>query len=240
MIPAAFEYTRARSLAEALRAAGSRNTKVICGGQSLIPLLRFRLAQPRRLVDISRLPALHGITLAKGVVRIGAATTYRELLESGLLSKHVPLMAEVTSQIADLQVRNVGTIGGGLAHADPSADMPAAMLALDASLVLRSTRARRVVAARDFFRGPFESAMKGSELLLEVHVPVSPKGAGAAYATFEQAASGYALVGAAAVVTRNDGRVVGRPAGVHGACRHAVPECRGGPTGGQPWRSGDH
>jgi aerobic carbon-monoxide dehydrogenase medium subunit len=202
MIPAPFEYARARSLADALKAAGAKGTKVICGGQSLIPLLRFRLAQPKRLVDIAHLAALRGITRAKSVIRIGAATTYRELLASPLLSRDVPLIADVTVHIGDLQVRNLGTIGGGLAHADPASDMPAAMLALDANFVLRSTRAKRVVAARDFFRGPFETVMKANELLVEIRVPIAPKGTGSAYASFEQAASGYPLAGAAAVVTR--------------------------------------
>ncbi|MGA9837339.1 MAG: FAD binding domain-containing protein [Gemmatimonadaceae bacterium] len=209
MIPAAFEYTRARSLADALKAVGAKNTKVICGGQSLIPLLRFRLAQPKRLVDIAHLDALRGIARGKGSgVRIGAATTYREVLESKLLSKNVPLLAEVASHIGDLQLRNVGTIGGGLAHADPAADMPAAMLALGATFVLRSARAVRTVAAHAFFRGPFETAMKPSELLIEIHVPVTTKGTGTAYESFEQAASGYSLVGAAAVVARAKGKVV--------------------------------
>ena len=207
MIPAAFDYARARSLADALKAAGTRGTKVICGGQSLIPLLRFRLAQPKRLVDIGHLKELRGIARANGTIRIGAATTYRELLDSKLLAKQVPLIADVTTHIGDLQVRNVGTIGGGLAHADPAADMPAVMLALGATMVLRSTRGKRVVAARDFFRGPFETAMKSGELLIEIHVPVTAKGTGAAYASFDQAASGYPLVGAAVVVSRAKGKV---------------------------------
>ena len=207
MIPAAFDYARARSLADALKAAGTRGTKVICGGQSLIPLLRFRLAQPKRLVDIGHLKELRGIARANGTIRIGTATTYRELLDSKLLAKQVPLIADVTTHIGDLQVRNVGTIGGGLAHADPAADMPAVMLALGATMVLRSTRGKRVVAARDFFRGPFETAMKSGELLIEIHVPVTAKGTGAAYASFDQAASGYPLVGAAVVVSRAKGKV---------------------------------
>lgn len=202
MIPEAFEYARAGTLAEALKAAAKRDTKVICGGQTLIPLMRLRLTQPKRLVDISALPELRGVTVADGVVRIGAATTYRELLESHDLRAAAPLISEVTENIGDLQVRNLGTIGGSLVHADPSSDMPAAMLALDASFHLQSSRGNRTVAARQFFRGAFETAMKANELLIAIELPAQRRGSGSAYETFEQAASGYALVGAAAVVSR--------------------------------------
>lgn len=207
MIPASFEYTRAKSVNDALKAIASKNTKVVSGGQSLIPLLRFRLAEPRRLVDIGGLAQLKGINRAKGATRIGAGTTYRELLDSKTLRSDFPIIAEVTEHIGDVQVRNLGTIGGGLAHADPAADMPAVMLALDATFVLQSTRGKRSVAARDFFRGPFTTALKPSELLIEIQLPALPKSTGTAYANFEQAASGYALVGAAAVVQRSQGKV---------------------------------
>ena len=209
MIPAAFEYTRATTLAEALDAIGGpAQAKLICGGQSLVPLLRFRLAQPQQLVDIGRLPELRGVTVTDEVVRIGAATTYRELLASEPLRDAVPLIAEVTENIGDLQVRNLGTIGGALAHADPSADMPAAMLVLDARLHLQSLRAKRTVSARDFFIGPFETAMASDELLVAIELRPLSDFTGSAYVTFEQAASGYALVGAAAVVTFSPARGV--------------------------------
>jgi carbon-monoxide dehydrogenase medium subunit len=205
MIPAAFEYTRADTLAEALEAIGggdgTQQTKLICGGQTLVPILRFRLAQPHRLVDIGHIAELRGIAVTEDVVRIGAATTYRELLASESLREAVPLLAEVTENIGDLQVRNLGTIGGALAHADPSADMPAAMLALDARFQLQSARVTRTVAAAEFFRGPFETAMKPDELLVAIELRPLSEFTGSAYVTFEQAASGYALVGAAAVVT---------------------------------------
>jgi len=207
VIPAAFEYERAATLAAALKAVGTRNTKVMCGGQSLIPLLRFRLTQTKRVVDISHLKQLQGVSKAKGVIRIGAATTYRALLDAKVLRDDCPLLAEVTERIGDRQVRNIGTIGGGLAHADPSADMPGAMLALDAQFVVRSAKGRRTVAARDWFRGPFESAMKSGELLTDIMIAVPARGTGSAYESFEQAASGYPLVGAAAVVTRAKGKV---------------------------------
>jgi carbon-monoxide dehydrogenase medium subunit len=209
MIPAAFDYTRADTLAEALEALGGpQQAKLICGGQTLVPLLRFRLAQPQLLVDIARVPELRGVAVTDEIVRIGAATTYRELLASEPLRDAIPLIAEVTENIGDIQVRNLGTIGGALAHADPSADMPAAMLALDARFHLQSARATRVVPARDFFLGPFETAMASDELLVAIELRPLSDFTGSAYVTFEQAASGYALVGAAAVVTVSPARGV--------------------------------
>ncbi|CAN5904385.1 xanthine dehydrogenase family protein subunit M [soil metagenome] len=207
MIPAAFDYEQAQSLADALAAAAAEDTKVICGGQTLIPLLRFRLTQPRRVVGIGHLPALRGIRVADGVVRIGAATTYRELLDSQELRGAAPLILEVTSNIGDIQVRNLGTIGGALVHADPSADMPGAMLVLDASFHVQASGGSRAIKARDFFRGAFDTALKPGELLVAIELPVVPSGSGAAYEVFEQAASGYPLVGAAALVTRSGPRV---------------------------------
>ena len=196
MIPTSFDYVRARNLNDALKAMG-KNSKVIAGGHSLLPLLRFRLAQPDRLIDIGQLPQLKGIKKAGGGLKIGAATTYRELLESKDVKALYPLIAEVTEHIGDLQVRNAGTIGGGLAHADPAADMPPVMLVLDATFALQSKGGKRSVPARKFFKGPFTTALKPNELLVEIQLPAPPKGAGTAYASFEQGASGYALAGAA-------------------------------------------
>ncbi|HYK82306.1 MAG TPA: xanthine dehydrogenase family protein subunit M [Gemmatimonadales bacterium] len=207
MIPAAFDYVRAKTLNDALKALG-KNAKVIAGGHSLLPLMRFRLAQPDLLIDIGYVPQLKGIKRAGGGLRIGATTTYRELLESQDVRALYPLIAEVTEHIGDLQVRNAGTIGGGLAHADPAADMPPVMLVLDATFVLQSKTAKRSVAARKFFKGPFATALKPTELLTEIQLPAPPAGAGTAYASFDQAASGYALAGAAALVARAQGKIV--------------------------------
>ena len=206
MIPAAFEYVRAKNLSDALKLMG-KNAKVIAGGHSLLPLLRFRLAEPERLIDIGQLPQLRGIKQAGRGMKIGAATTYRELLDSKDLQALYPLIAEVTGHIGDLQVRNVGTIGGGLAHADPAADMPPVMLVLDATFALQSKTGKRTVPARKFFKGPFATALKPNELLTEIQLPAAPKGAGMAYASFEQAASGYALAGAAAVIAVAKGMI---------------------------------
>ncbi len=206
MIPTSFDYVRARNLNDALKAMG-KNSKVIAGGHSLLPLLRFRLAQPDRLIDIGQLPQLKGIKKTGGGLKIGAATTYRELLESKDVKALYPLIAEVTEHIGDLQVRNAGTIGGGLAHADPAADMPPVMLVLDATFALQSKGGKRSVPARKFFKGPFTTALKPNELLVEIQVPAPPKGAGTAYASFEQAASGYALAGAAVLIAVAKGMI---------------------------------
>jgi carbon-monoxide dehydrogenase medium subunit len=201
MIPAEFEYVRAASLKDALTALAAQDgTKVVAGGHSLIPMMRFRLAQPPRLVDIASIADLRGIAEHRRGARIGAATTYREILDSELLRERFPLIVETTNSIGDVQVRNRGTVGGGLAHADPAADMPAVMVALDASFNLRSKKGKRAVAARDFFRGPFETAIEPDELLTDVILPPPPRTSGSAYASFEQAASGYAIAAAAAVI----------------------------------------
>ncbi len=203
MIPTSFDYVRATSLRDALSVlARGDGTKVLAGGHSLLPVMKFRLAQPTRLLDIAGLSELRGVEEYRKGARIGATTTYRELLESELLRERFPLIAECTEHIGDLQVRNRGTIGGSLAHADPNSDMPAVMLALDATFNVRSKRGRRPVKAREFFQGPFVTALAEDELLLDIVLPPLPRGAGTAYLSQVQAASGYALAGAAAVVAR--------------------------------------
>ncbi len=201
MIPAGFDYVRAASLRDALNilAAGD-GSKVLAGGHSLLPMMRFRLAQPPRLVDVGDLAELRGIQEHRRGARIGAGSTYRDLLESELLRDRFPIIAECTEGIGDRQVRNRGTIGGSLAHADPASDMPAVMLALDATFNLRAKRGRRAVRAREFFQGPFATALAEDELLIDIVLPPLPKTAGAAYVSQDQAASGYPLAGAAAVV----------------------------------------
>ncbi|HTS88173.1 MAG TPA: xanthine dehydrogenase family protein subunit M [Gemmatimonadales bacterium] len=203
MIPTSFDYVRAGSVKEALNllAAGD-GSKVIAGGHSLLPMMRFRLVQVPKLVDISRIDELKGVQEFKKGARIGAATTYADLATSPVLRERCPIVAEVASTIADIQVRNRGTIGGSLAHADPASDMPAVMVALDAEFQLRSKKGgRRTVKARDFFQGAFSTAMTDEELFTDILL--GPMGRNhAAYVSFDQAASGYALVGVCAVVGR--------------------------------------
>jgi carbon-monoxide dehydrogenase medium subunit len=204
MIASQFDYVRPRTVAAALKALDAPESKVIAGGQSLFPLLRFRLAQPERLVDIGRIAALRGVRRQAGGLRIGAATTYTELLSSPAVRRYSVMLAELLEHVGDVQVRNVGTMGGSLAHADPASDVPAALLALNASFQLQSKSGKRSVAAADFFQGPFTTAMESGELLTDIFLPALPRKAGSAYVSFDQKASGFALVGAAAVIGRTE------------------------------------
>jgi aerobic carbon-monoxide dehydrogenase medium subunit len=203
MIPTPFDYVRAASVKEALNLlAGGDGSKAIAGGHSLLPMMRFRLVQAPKLVDIARIEELRGVQEFKKGVRIGAATTYDELTTSDVLKERCPIVAEVAAEIADVQVRNRGTIGGSLAHADPASDMPALMLALNAEFQLRSKKGgRRTVKAADFFKGAFTTDVADGELLTDILLPGMGGKAGA-YSSFDQAASGYAIVGVCAVVGR--------------------------------------
>ena len=202
MIPAAFDYTRPASLDEALKLlSNGSGSKVIAGGQSLLPLLKLRLASADRLVDIGRLGELKGVrSLPDGRLAIGALMTYAELLESP--AKHYGLLKDALPSIGDVQVRNRGTVGGAIAHADPASDLPACLLALDAEVVARSSGGERTIPIVDFFQDSFQTAIADDELLTEVRLPGPRDDAGSAYASLEQPASGYAIVGVASVVVR--------------------------------------
>ncbi len=203
MIPVNFDYVRAGTVKEALNLLSQGDgSKAIAGGHSLLPMMKFRLVQAPKLVDISRLEELKGVQEFKKGVRIGALTTYSDLLANPLLKERCPIVAEVASGIADVQVRNRGTIGGSLAHADPASDMPALMVALDAEFQLRSKKGgRRTARAREFFKGAFTTDMTEDELLTDILIGGMGRNA-ASYYSFDQAASGYALVGCCAVVAR--------------------------------------
>ena len=217
MNPAAFGYTRAASVDEALGLV-SGGAQVLAGGQSLVGLLKLRLARPDRLVDIGRLAELRGIRdLPDGGVEVGALTTYSDIIASTGLD----WVREATAGIADVQVRNRGTIGGSVAHADPAADAPAILSALGYSAVLRSSRGERVVPLDDFFQGPFQTAMADDEILVSVRRGPLPAGANGDYQKLRQLASGYALVGVAAVVARSGGTVSHARIGVTGVHEHA-------------------
>ncbi|MFI5226052.1 MAG: FAD binding domain-containing protein [Candidatus Limnocylindrales bacterium] len=199
MIPAAFDYARPASLDEALKSL-SGGGKAIAGGQSLLPLLKLRLARTDRLVDIGRLAELRGITRdADGGLAIGALTTYRELLDSPGAMVYACL-AEAVPGIGDVQVRNRGTVGGAISHADPASDLPAVLLALDATIVARSVGGERRIAATEFFQGAFQTALADGELVTRVTLPPASQSPGSAYRKLEQPASGYSIVGVAAVL----------------------------------------
>lgn len=210
MIPAAFGYTRAGSLDEALRIiASDAGAKVIAGGQSLLPLMKLRLAAPEMVVDIGRLRELRGVrTLGDGRLAVGALTTYSALMDSP--ARGYGVLHDVLPSIGDVQVRNRGTVGGAVAHADPASDLPAVLLALGAELVLRSASSDRTVPADGFFRGPFSTALRHDELLTEIRLPAPLDNAGSAYASLEQPASGYSMVGVAAAVVVGEGGVIER------------------------------
>lgn len=209
MIPAELGYVRPGSIEEALELLARSGTTAIAGGQSLLPLLKLRLAEPGTLVDIARLPDLRGIREGEdGALAIGAATTWSELLESPLVARHAPLLATVVRDIGDLQVRNRGTVGGSLAHADPASDLAAAALALDATIALRGPAGRRVGPANGFFRGPFETARRPGELIVELRIPALPAGTAGAWRAIAQPASGFSIAGVAAVIGTDAGRIV--------------------------------
>jgi carbon-monoxide dehydrogenase medium subunit len=219
MIPAAFEYQRPASVDEALAAlSGGGDVKVIAGGQSLLPLMKLRLASAGTLIDIGRIAELRGIRpQADGGMEIGALTTYAELLDSTKLE----IAIEAISDIGDVQVRNRGTVGGAIAHADPASDLPALGLALDYSVVLRSTRGERVVPVDGFFQGAFQTAMEPDELLVAIRRGPLPAGMGGAYVKLAQPASGYSIVGVAAVVARSGGTVTHVRVAITGVHEHA-------------------
>jgi carbon-monoxide dehydrogenase medium subunit len=204
MIPAEVRYHRATSVDDALAALAEPEAKPLAGGQSLVSVMKLRIARPSLVVDIGRLD-LSGVEIRDGELRIGALTTWSMLADAEVLQRPaLAAIAECAAGIGDLQVRNRGTLGGSLAHADPASDMPAVLLALDARVTLRSAEGERVLAADELFLGPFTTALGARELLTEVAVPLPPPGSGSAYASVEHPASGFALAGAAALV-RPDG-----------------------------------
>jgi aerobic carbon-monoxide dehydrogenase medium subunit len=204
MIPAEFDYVRPGSLDEAVQALGQPGARVIAGGQSLVSLMKLRLARPTTLVDIGRIAGLAGIRyLPDGGAEIGAMTTYSQAIAETQLE----WAREALSNIGDVQIRNRGTVGGAVAHADPAADVPAIALALDYSAVLRGPGGERVVPLDGFFTGPFETAAAADEILVAIRRGPLPAGVGGAYEKLGQPASGYAMVGVAAVIARSGGAI---------------------------------
>jgi carbon-monoxide dehydrogenase medium subunit len=220
VIPTAFEYQRATSIDDALaRLKASDGGKFIAGGHSLVPLMKLRLSEPRVLIDIARIPGLAGIREQGGAIEIGAGTTHHDVATSALLRKVCPVLAETAAEIGDPQVRNRGTFGGSLAHADPAADYPAAMLALDAEVQIRGLKGSRSVKATDFFRGLFTVDLAPEEMI--VGVRFAPARA-AAYVKLHQRASHFAIVGVAAALEVAGGVIQHARLGITGASTHAT------------------
>lgn len=200
MIPEPFEYHVPKSLAEATRlvAQFGSDGKILSGGHSLVPLMKLRLAAPKHVIDVGRIAELSYIREDDGKVQIGALSTHFQIESSGLLKAKCPLLPETAREIGDVQVRNKGTIGGSLAHADPAADWPAAILALDSEIKAVSTRGERWIPAKEFFVDLLTTALKSDEILTAVRVPSQASRTGDAYRKLHQPASGFAIVGVAA------------------------------------------
>ncbi len=204
MFPANFGYVAARSVAEALELMTKHGEegKILAGGHSLIPAMKLRLSSPGTLIDLCTVPGLRGVKVDGGNLIIGALTVHADIAASDLVRKHVPGLADAASVIGDMQVRNRGTIGGSVAHADPGADFPVILAALNASFVVQSTAGTRTIAVDDFFMDFFSTAMNANEILTEIRVPLPASGSGTAYAKLPHPASGYVVVSAGALVVR--------------------------------------
>ena len=202
MYPATFDYSAPSTIDEVLRLLREHgdNARLLAGGHSLLPLMKLRFAQPAHVVDLRRVASLRGVRREAGALVIGAMTTYAELATSSDVRDAAPALADAASNIGDPQVRNRGTIGGSIAHADPAADLPAVMLALDASFVAAAANGHRTIPAAEFFVDLFTTSLATNELLTEIRVPVSRTRTGSAYAKHPHPASRFPLVGVAAVV----------------------------------------
>jgi aerobic carbon-monoxide dehydrogenase medium subunit len=213
MIPAAFEYHAPSTIGEAtaLLAKLGEDAKVLSGGQSLIPLMKLRLANPAHLVDINAIPGLSGIREADGFLRIGALTRESDLEESEIVRTRYPLLHDTSKVIADPIVRNLATVGGNLAHGDPANDHPATMLALGAEIVAVGPKGERRMPIATFFTGPFETGLRPDEILVEIRVPVPPARSGGAYLKLERKVGDFATAAFAVQVTL----------GANGACEQA-------------------
>ena len=208
MFPAAFDYRAPATLEEALALLADRgdDAKLMAGGQSLIPLLKLRFASPALVVDIGRLPGLSGVSSVDGTIRIGALTRHVDIERGEAIRDLCPILAETAPQISDPLVRNLGTIGGSISHADPSGDWGSVMLALDAQFVARSQRGERTIAAADFFQGPFTTALAADEVLTEIRVPAAARAAGT-YLKLERKVGDFATVGVAVQVELSNGSI---------------------------------
>ena len=224
MIPASFEYHTPQSVNEALMLLSQHgdDAKILAGGHSLLPALKLRLSSIEHLIDIGRIADLAYIKEGQGKLCLGARTTHYQVESSALVQQKCSLLAECASNIGDVQVRNRGTLGGSLAHADPAADYPAAILALDAEIQIVSSSGTRTIKAEEFFVDMLTTALQPGEILTEVRVAPSPAKTGSAYLKVPQPASGFAVVGIAAVVTLDaSGKCAAVRVGVTGAAAKA-------------------
>jgi aerobic carbon-monoxide dehydrogenase medium subunit len=204
MFPANFGYVAARTVEEALLLLTQHGEegKLLAGGHSLIPAMKLRLQSPQTLIDLGTVPGLRGVRADGNHLVIGALTVHADVASSDLVRKHLPGLAEAALVIGDVQVRNRGTIGGSVAHADPAADLPVILTALNAAFVVQSSSGNRTIAVDDFFTDFYTTAMSANEILTEIRVPIPGARSGTAYAKLPHPASGYVVVSAGALITR--------------------------------------
>jgi aerobic carbon-monoxide dehydrogenase medium subunit len=218
MYPYPFAYRRATSIDEALSLLVTEEEgKLLAGGQSLLPVMKLRLAQPGTLIDISEIAELRGARVDGDSLVIGALTTHHQLETDPLVAEHAPLLAEMARVVGDQQVRNRGTLGGAIAHADPAADYPAGVLALDATIVAQGPNGERQIPVSEFFQGFLTTTLAPDELLTAIRIPLAKPGTGVSYQKLANPASGYAIAGIAAVVERaGDGTIGALRLGITG------------------------
>jgi carbon-monoxide dehydrogenase medium subunit len=209
MVSTSFDYQRADSIKDAIRMLQEHrgDAKLLAGGHSLIPAMKLRLNSPAVLIDVSRIDSMRGIREKDGQIIIGAMTTHYEIATSDLLAEKLPMLVAAAKVIGDVQVRNKGTIGGSLAHADPAADWPAVVLAGKAKMHIHGPSGERMVDADDFFTGFYATALGEDEILSDLHFPIPPKGSKSTYVKFAQPASRYALVGCAVQLSMDGSKV---------------------------------
>lgn len=220
MITNQFEYKKASNIEEALGMMGE-DAQILSGGHSLIPAIKLGLNMPATLIDVSKIDALQGIKDENDQIIIGAATTHAEIAASKLLADAIPMMVQAASAIGDIQVRNAGTIGGSMAHADPAADWPAVLLASNAKVQLQSKAAKREVSIKEFFTGFYETALQEGELITAIHLPKNAANQKSAYVKFKQPASRFAIVGCAAALELSGNTVQSAAIGITGTAEYA-------------------
>ena len=216
MIPQEFDYSRPTTVQEAVDLLADGEAKVLAGGMSLIPLMKLRLSAPEHVVDLGRIPELNRIAEDGGSLHLGALLTHHQVASSGLVQEQCPLMAETAAHIGDAQVRNMGTLGGSAAHADPAADYPAALCALEAKVRLVRKDSERVMGIEDFFVDVLTTAVEPEEIITELVLPIEEPGTGVSYQKLRQPASGFAIVGIAARVRKDGGKITMARIGVTG------------------------
>ena len=216
MIPQEFDYSRPTTVQEAVDLLADGEAKVLAGGMSLIPLMKLRLSAPEHVVDLGRIPELNRIAEDGGSLHLGALLTHHQVASSDLVQEKCPLMAETAAHIGDAQVRNMGTLGGSAAHADPAADYPAALCALEAKVRLVRKDSERVMGIEDFFVDVLTTAVEPEEIITELVLPIEEPGTGVSYQKLRQPASGFAIVGIAARVRKDGGKITMARIGVTG------------------------